>query len=114
MPSYLVFFARDAVDDDLAEEIVGRVRSLAGARAWSCPPPGWFDEPDAPSPDERTTGAYLKIDDLSGDDAAALLAAAKALAAEADVTVDVEFNERPLGTFAAGGAASGALEALLR
>lgn len=114
MPSYLVFFSRDPVDDELAGEIVTRVRSLAGARVWGCPAPGWFDEPDAEAEEARTCGGYLKVDDLAGDDAAALLAAARSLSAELEVTVAVEFGERPLGTFAPGGVPSAALEALLR
>ena len=114
MPSYLVFYSRDAVDDDLAGEITARVRSLAGARVWGCPAPGWFDEPDATTADERTCGGYLKVEDLGGDDAAALLASARTLSAELEVSVAVEFNERPLGTFAPGGVPAGALEALLR
>src|SRR5688500_13988738 len=114
MPSYLVFYSRDAVDDELAREIVERVRSLAGGRVWGCPAPGWFDEPDAEVATERTCGAYLKVDDLAGDDAVALLAAARTLSAELEVSVAVEFNERPLGTFEPGGVPSPALEALLR
>ena len=114
MPSYLVFFSRDPVDDDLAAEIVSRVRSLAGARVWSCPAPGWFDEPDAATEADRTCGGYLKVDDLAGDDAAALLSAARSLSAELEVSVAVEFNERSLGSFAPGGVPDGALEALLR
>ena len=114
MPSYLVFYARDAVDDALAEEIVTRVRSLAGGRVWSCPAPGWFDEPDAEVAAERTCGGYLKVDDLAGDDAAALLGAARSLSAELEVGVAVEFNERPLGTFEPGGVPTPALDALLR
>ena len=113
MASYLVFFSRDPVDDGLAGEIVGRVRALAGSRAWPCPPPGWFDDPDAATAAERTCGGYLRIDDLAGDEAAALLAAARALSAELELVVAVEFNERPLGQFSAG-AADGALAALVR
>ena len=114
MASYLVFYSRDPVDDELAGELVGRVRSLAGARVWSCPAPGWFDEPDAEDAAARTCGGYLKVDDLAGDDAAALLHAARDLAREVEVAVAVEFNERPIGTFAPGGIADGALETLIR
>src|SRR4051812_29033083 len=113
MPSYLVFFSRDPVDDALAGEIASRVRALAGARAWASAAPGWFDEPDAASPEQRTSGGYLKVDDLAGDDAAALLGAARALSAELEVTVEVQFNERPLGRFAPGGIADGPLATLV-
>jgi hypothetical protein len=113
VPSYLVFFPSDPVDDEIAAEIVTRVRALAGSRAWSCPPPGWFDDPDAESAAERTCGGYLRVDDLAGEDAAAVLAAARALSAELELVVAVEFNERPLGQFAAG-APGGALATLVR
>ena len=114
MRPFLVFFSRDPVDDALAAEITARVRRLAGARAWSCPPPGWFDDPDCATPEERTCGAYLKVDDLAGADAAALLEAARALSAELEVRVEVQYAERPLGQFAPGGVPDGALATLVR
>lgn len=98
---YLVFFSRDPVDDLLADGIVRSVRSLAGARAWGCPAPGWFDDPDAP-PRERTCGGYLRVEDLAGDDAAALLSAARRLSAEMEVVLEVQWRERPLGELASG------------
>jgi hypothetical protein len=108
MPSYLVFYCGDPVDDELAEEITRRVRGVAAGRA------GWFDEPDAASPAERTCGGYLRTEDLATPEAAELLAVARALSAELELAVAVEFNERPLGQFAPGGVPSGALPALLR
>ena len=111
-PPYLVFFSRDPVDDMLADEIARTVRSLAGARAWSCPAPGWFDDPDAP-PDQRTCGGYVRVDDLAGGDAAEVLAAAKRLSAQLEIVVEVQWRERPLGEIASG-APRGALESLLR
>ena len=100
-PPYLVFFSRDPVDDELAEAIVTAIRSLAGTRAWGCPAPGWFDDPDAPS-HERTTGGYARVDDLASDDATALLAGVRRLSAELELIVEVQWRERPLGEIAAG------------
>jgi len=114
MRPFLVFFSKDPVDDALAGEITSRVRALAKARAWSSPPPGWFDDPDCATAEERTCGAYLKVDDLAGADAAALLATARSLSAELEVRVEVQYAERPLGQFAPGGVPDGALVALVR
>ena len=100
-PPYLVFFSRDPVDDMLADAIARTVRSLAGARVWGCPAPGWFDDPDAPA-DERTCGGYLRVEDLAGDDAAALLAGARRLSAELEIVVEVQWRERSLGEIASG------------
>lgn len=108
---YLVFFSRDPVDDELAGAIVAAVRAMAAGRAWGCPPPGWFDDPDAPLA-RRTTGGYVRVEDLGGDDAAALLAAVRRLSAELEIVVEVQWRERVLGEMAAG-APRGALETLL-
>jgi hypothetical protein len=110
---FLVFFSRDPVDDRLAEAIVGRVRSLAGVRVWGCPAPGWFDDPDAETTAERTCGGYVRVDDLAGPDAAAVLATARQLSDELEVTVEVQYAERRLGRFAPGAAPDGALPSLL-
>ena len=110
-PPYLVFFSRDPVDDGLAEAIVGAVRALCGRRAWSGQAPGWFDDPDAPD-DERTCGGYVRVDDLAGADAAALLAGARRLSAELELLIEVQWRERPLGEIAAG-TPRGALARLL-
>ena len=110
-PPYLVFFSRDPVDDELAEGIVTAVRSIAGARVWGCPAPGWFDDPDA-EPAERTCGGYVRVDDLASPDATAVLEAARKLSAELEVVLEVQWRERPLGELAAG-APRGALGPLL-
>jgi len=110
-PPYLVFFSRDPVDDELAEGIIAAVRTLACGRAWGCPQPGWFDDPDAPDA-ERTTGGYVRVDDLAGDDAAAVLEAARRLSASLEIVVEVQWRERVLGDIAAG-APRGALATLL-
>ena len=110
-PPYLVFFSRDPVDDELADAIVAAVRAAVSARSWAGHAPRWFDDPDAPDA-ERTTGGYVRVDDLAGDDAAALLVAARRLSAELEIVVEVQWRERVLGQIAAG-APRGALEALL-
>ena len=108
-----MFFSRDPVDDELAAEIARRVRRLGRERAWSGAAPGWFDEPDADTPEERTCGAYLRTDDLAGGDAAAVLEAGRVLSAELELAVEVQFAERKLGYFAPGGIADGAALATL-
>jgi hypothetical protein len=87
------------------------VRALAGGRAWAGRAPGWFDDPDAPA-HERTCGAYLRVEDLAGGDAAALLAGARQLSGELELLIEVQWRERPLGEIASG-APRGAVAALL-
>jgi hypothetical protein len=110
-PPFLVFFSRDPVDDEVAEAIVTAVRALAGRRAWGCPAPGWFDDPDAP-PAQRTCGGYVRVEDLAGDDAAALLDGVRRLSAELEIVVELQWRERPLSEIAAG-TPRGAVETLL-
>jgi hypothetical protein len=69
--SYLVFFARDPVDDALAGAIVERVRT--------CPGAGWFDDPAAATPAERTTGGYVRALDVDDPVAQSLLDVARAV-----------------------------------
>jgi hypothetical protein len=85
MEAYLVFFVRDPVDDALADAILARVRAVPGA--------GWFDDPGAASPAERTTGGYVKVAAPEGEVAAGLLAAAREVSAEHGVTVEVHWRE---------------------
>ncbi len=99
---YLVFFVAGPVDDALAAAVVARVRALADGRAWAGPRPGWFDDPDAPTAAERTTGGYLRTDELAGDDPGALVAAALALSAELGVGLELQFREAVLGRVSAG------------
>jgi len=93
-PAYLVFFVRDPVDDALAGAVAAAVRAVQGA--------GWFDDPGADDGAERTTGGYLRCADPEGAPAAALLAAAHALSAEHDVTVEVQWREVPVAHIAGG------------
>ena len=111
-PPYLVFFSRDPVDDELAEAISSAVRMLASGRAWPGAAPGWFDEPDAEHPGERTAGGYALVEDLASDEAVAVLDAARRLSAELEIVVEVQWRERSLGAIRAGEPA-GALVTLL-
>ncbi len=95
--SYLVFFVADPVDDALAGQVVERVRALAGARAWSAQPPGWFDDPGAETAAERTTGGYLRTDSTAGEEARAVFTAVLALSGELGVHVELQFREELLG-----------------
>ena len=101
--------------DDLLGAVVARERLQAGAHlggiADDRTAPGWFDDPDAPSP-KRTTGGYVRVEDLAGPDAAAVLAAARRLSAELEIVVEVQWRERCLGEITAGRPA-GALATLI-
>ena len=107
-----MFFSRDPVDDDLAEAISRAVRVLASERAWPGAAPGWFDEPDADEPGQRTAGGYARVEDLASDDAAAVLRAARRLSVELEIVVEVQWRERKLGELRAG-EPDGALVTLL-
>ena len=93
-PSYLVFFARDPVDDDLADAILARVRGCSGA--------GWFDDPGAESAAERTTGGYVRCGDVEDAAARELLDVARAVSADHAILVEVQFREEPLGVLERG------------
>ena len=93
-PDVLVFYVRDPVDDALADAVTGRVRALAGA--------GWFDDPGAATPAERTTGGYVRCADPDGPAARALLAVAEAVSADHAVTVEVQWREVPIAHIAGG------------
>ena len=56
----LVFFVSDPVDDELAAAVRARVAALRHVRAWSCPAPGFVDDPAAEDPATRTTGGYVR------------------------------------------------------
>ena len=83
--SYLVVFARDPVDDALADAILARVRAVGDA--------GWFDDPGADTPAERTTGGYVRTDDPEAPHALALVDVACVLSAEHGCTFEVQFQE---------------------
>jgi hypothetical protein len=86
---YLVFFARDPVDDALAQGILDRIRT--------CPGAGWFDDPGAGSPAERTTGGYVKVAGPDEPLALALRDVARLVSAELELLVELQFREQVLG-----------------
>jgi hypothetical protein len=92
--AYLVFFARDPVDDALAGAIVDRVRA--------CPGAGWFDDPGAATPAERTTGGYVRVADPEEPRGRTLLDAARAVSSEHAILVEVQWREEILGVLEAG------------
>jgi hypothetical protein len=92
--AYLVFFARDPVDDALAGAIVERVRA--------CPGAGWFDDPGAATPAERTTGGYVQVGDPGEPPGQALLETARTVSAEHAILVEVQWREATLGVLEAG------------
>jgi hypothetical protein len=63
-------------------------------------------------PAERTTGCYVRVDDLASAEAVALLRAARRLSAELEIVLEVQWRERPLGRIRAG-EPGGALATLL-
>jgi hypothetical protein len=86
---YLVFFARDPVDDALADEILARVRARPGV--------GWFDDPGAESPAERTTGGYMRVGDPDEPAGRALVETARAVSSELGLTVELQWREEAIG-----------------
>jgi hypothetical protein len=92
--TYLVFFARDPVDDALAGAIVDRVRGCSGA--------GWFDDAGAATPAERTTGGYVRARDVEEPHARELLQVARLLSADHAILVEVQWREELLGLLESG------------
>lgn len=100
MRAYLVIFVTDPVDDELASSLRDRLRARSGAWAWAASPPGFFDDPAAEHGGERTTGAYLRVEDAAGpdrDDVAAMWDWVITASAELMVTMEVQWREVPLG-----------------
>lgn len=87
--AYLVFFVAGPVDDDLAEAVVARVRT--------CPGAGWFDDADAASPGERTTGGYVRVSDPETPDGRGLLDIARRLSGDHALLVEVQWREAVIG-----------------
>ena len=116
MRAYLVFFVTDPVDDELARALRERLRARSGAWAWSASPPGFFDDPAADHAGQRTTGAYLRVEQAAGpdpDDLAAMWDWALSASAELMVTMEVQWREVPLGRLHLGRPDDG-LEAAMR
>lgn len=94
MTDYLVFFVAGPVDDDLAAAVRKRVRATEGA--------GWFDDPGATGPAERTAGGYVRVGAPEDDLGKALLQAAADVSALHGVVVEVQWREEILGHIEAG------------
>lgn len=91
---YLVFFARDPVDDALAQGILDRIRAV--------PDVGWFDDPGAGSAAERTTGGYVKVAHLDAPLAHGLRSVAQAVSADLELRVELQWREAVLGVYERG------------
>jgi hypothetical protein len=91
---YLVFFVAGPVDDDLAAAVRNRVRATAGA--------GWFDDPDAATPAERTAGGYVRVGAPEEELGQALLRAASDVSSLHGVVVEVQWREEIFGHIDAG------------
>ena len=100
MRAYLVIFVTEPVDDDLAGALRDRLRARAGAWAWAASPPGFFDDPAAEHAGQRTTGAYLRVEDGAApdpDDVTAMWDWVLSASSELMVTMEVQWREVPLG-----------------
>lgn len=105
MRAYLVFYVTGPVDDGLAAALRERLRARSGAWAWAATPPGFFDDPAAEHAGQRTTGAYLRVEDETGpdrDDVAAMWDFALTASAELMVDMEVQWREAPLGRVRSG------------
>jgi hypothetical protein len=115
--AYLVCFVTGPVDDDLATALRERLRARSGAWAWAASPPGYFDDPAAAHDGQRTTGAYLRVEEEAGpdpDDIAAIWDWVLSASSELMVTMEVQWREVPLGRVHAGRPDEGLEAALLR
>jgi hypothetical protein len=92
--AYLVLFVAGPVDDDLAAAVRKRVRATAGA--------GWFDDPDAATPAERTAGGYVRVGAPEEELGQALLRAASDVSSLHGVVVEVQWREEIFGHIDAG------------
>lgn len=88
--AYLVVFVADRADDGHAEAFRALAREV--------PTAGFFDDPGGGT--ERTVGAYLRTEQLTGG--GALVEAATALSARLGARLEVQFREEVLGFIDAG------------
>ena len=115
MRAYLVFFVTGPVDDALAAALRDRLRLRAGAWAWAAASPGWFDDPSACEGEERTTGAYLRVEEADGVDVAdvdAMWEWVLGASGELMVSFEVQWREVPLGRIHQGRPDEGLMETL--
>jgi len=88
--SYLVLFVADAAHDGHAEALRAAARNVPDA--------GFFDDPSGG--DERTVGAYVRTETLTGG--APLLRAVAAVSARLDTRFEVQFREQKVGHLVSG------------
>jgi hypothetical protein len=100
--SFLVVFVADPAEDVHADALRELARSVPGA--------GFFDDPDGG--DERTVGAFARVDALADELAQALIGHVGRLSAELEVRIEVQYEERILGHLVAGQADAALLAAL--
>jgi hypothetical protein len=107
----LVFFVADPVDDELAAAVRARVAALRHAHAWSCPAPGFFDDPAADDAAGRTTGGYVRSP--GAHDAELLWEAIVDASRELGVTFELQWRETVLGHVRGGRADEGLRETVM-
>ena len=89
MSDPLVFFVAGPVDDDLAAAVRKRVRATAGA--------GWFDDPDAARPAERTAGGYVRVERPRTSWGRRCCSSGRRASAPHGVVVEVQWREEVVG-----------------
>jgi len=90
--AYLVVFVADPATDDHADALRALARGLDGA--------GFFDDPVGD--EQRTVGAYARVDSLADELAQALLGHAGELSGRLMVRIEVQFDEAILGHLESG------------
>jgi hypothetical protein len=100
--TYLVAFVADRAADAHADALRALARSLDGA--------GFFDDPAGG--DERTVGAFARVESLGDRLAQALIGHVSELSARLDVRIEVQLDEQILGHLVAGVPDSALLAAL--
>jgi hypothetical protein len=90
--AYLVAFVADRANDQHAGELRARARSLDGA--------GFFDDPAGG--EQRTVGAYARVEALGDELAQALIGHVGELSGRLGVRIEVQFDERILGHLESG------------
>lgn len=92
MTSYLVLFVADPADDGHADALRDVARAVDGA--------GFFDDPAGG--EQRTVGAYLRVDRLDDERAQALIGWVARVSEALAARIEVQFREEILGHLVAG------------
>jgi hypothetical protein len=100
--AYLVAFVAEPAADHHADALRELARSLDGA--------GFFDDPAGGQ--ERTVGAYARVDALADELAQALIGHVGELSRRLEVRIEVQFDEVILGHLESGVPDAALLEAL--